>query len=294
MGRLVIKKAERKKVAIKAGFTGPSGSGKTLSALLCAYGIVGDWSKIGVIDTENDSASLYSHLGDFNTIDLTPPYSPEKYIEAIGMFEDDGSKLIIIDSISHEWEGTGGCLEIYEGLGGSYRDWAKVTPKHRRFTDKILQSKCHIFTTARKKQTYEQVKEDNKWKVKKLGTKEVTRDGWEYELTINFDIESDTNLAHISKNRTGLFKDLRFVITEDTGKELKDWCESGKSVEEIREEEESRRASEIDDACLEMEACSSKEEGGAVWSAYNHLQTVKKFVEARDELKRQLELSAQA
>ena len=42
-----------------------------------------DWSKVAIIDTENGSASLYSHLGEFNTIDLQAPFSPERYIQAI-------------------------------------------------------------------------------------------------------------------------------------------------------------------------------------------------------------------
>jgi hypothetical protein len=46
-----------------------------------------DWNKIAVIDTENSSASLYSDLGSFNVLDLSPPYSPERYIEAISVCE---------------------------------------------------------------------------------------------------------------------------------------------------------------------------------------------------------------
>jgi len=100
-----LKTATRKKVKLKLNISAPSGAGKTMGALLMAKGLVGEWPKIAVIDTENRSASLYSHLGDFLTIDLSAPYSPERYIEAIDMCLKNGIECIIIDSSSHEWSG---------------------------------------------------------------------------------------------------------------------------------------------------------------------------------------------
>ena len=78
-----LQKAQRHQVKLRLGLSGASGFGKSYSALLLAYGITEDWTKIAVIDTENNSASLYSHLGDFNVVSLNQPYSPERYIEAI-------------------------------------------------------------------------------------------------------------------------------------------------------------------------------------------------------------------
>jgi AAA domain len=104
-------KAERKKARIKMALQGPSGSGKTMSALLIAFGLCGEWNKIAVIDTENHSADLYAHLGGYNELSVSSPFTPEKYIEAITVCENAGIEVIIIDSISHEWEGIGGiCL----------------------------------------------------------------------------------------------------------------------------------------------------------------------------------------
>ena len=105
-----LKKAVRKQVKLRLGMSGASGFGKTYSALLLAYGMTNDWSKIAVIDTENKSASLYANLGEYNTLELSAPYSPELYTEAIKTCENAGMEVIIIDSISHEWEGKGGCL----------------------------------------------------------------------------------------------------------------------------------------------------------------------------------------
>lgn len=89
---------------MKMSCTGPSGSGKTMSALLVAFGLCGNWSKIAVIDTENHSAELYAHLGNYNVLPLSAPYTPKKYTEAIGICTEAGMEVIIIDRLAHEWE----------------------------------------------------------------------------------------------------------------------------------------------------------------------------------------------
>ena len=102
--------AQRAQVKLRLGLSGASGFGKSYSALLLAFGITNDWSKIAIIDTENSSANLYAHLGNFNVLSLNEPYSPERYIEAIKTCENSQIEVIIIDSITHEWSGEGGCL----------------------------------------------------------------------------------------------------------------------------------------------------------------------------------------
>lgn len=227
-----LKKATKKSIKLRLGLSGASGFGKTYSALLLASGMT-TWEKIAVIDTENDSASLYSDLGGFNTLALSPPYSPERYIEAIKTCEKAGMEVIIIDSITHEWNGAGGCLEIQESLGGRYQDWLRITPRHRAFTDSILHSKCHTITTTRRKQDYDMVKNDKgRIEVQKVGTKEETREGFEYELTVNFELINDKHLAKVSKDRTGLFAGKpEFKITPETGKKILEWCNSGEKQE---------------------------------------------------------------
>ncbi|WP_295220759.1 AAA family ATPase [uncultured Chryseobacterium sp.] len=224
-----LKQSQRQQVKLRLGLSGASGFGKTKSALLLAYGMTQDWSKIAVIDTENSSASLYSDLGCYKVLDLQAPYSPERYIQAIELCEKSGIEVIIIDSASHEWNGSGGCLEIHEKLGGRFQDWANVTPRHQAFINKILQSSCHIITTTRRKMDYSlDVGSNGKTKVVKHGTKEITRDGFEYELTINFELVNDNHLAKASKDRTGLFMNKpEFLITPQTGKMILDWCNTG-------------------------------------------------------------------
>ena len=226
-----LKKAVRKQVKLKLNLSAPSGAGKTMGALLMAKGLTGDLSKVAVIDTENGSASLYDHLGDFNVIDLQPPFSPKRYMEAIDACVVGGMEVIIIDSSTHEWNGPGGCLEINEKLaqskyrGNTWSAWNETTPMHDAFVTKVLQAPCHIITCTRSKM--ETVMGDDK-KVKKVGMKDLQREGWEYELTVSLTIDRDTHMAIASKDRTQVFEGgMPFIITEETGKKIKAWCEKG-------------------------------------------------------------------
>lgn len=235
--KMKLRKVQRKQVKLKVGIAAPSGFGKTYSALLMAYGMVGDWEKIAVIDTENGSADLYEDLGGYQVLPLSPPFSPERYIEAINTCVNAGVEVVIIDSISHEWTGSGGILDTKEQMGGSFALWAKLTPRHQAFIDAILQSPVHVITTVRKKQEYDMYKGDNgRNKVEKKGLKEITRDGFEYELTLNLEIINDNHMASASKDRTGLFDGRpEFVITSETGKELMEWASKG--IDELEQME---------------------------------------------------------
>jgi hypothetical protein len=267
-----LKKAQRKTVKLRMGLSGASGFGKTYSALLLAHGMTNDWTKIAVIDTENGSVELYSNLGEFNVITLCTPFSPERYIEAIKTCENAGMEVIIIDSITHEWDGVGGCLDILTALGGKYQDWSKVTPRHQKFVDSILQSKCHIITTVRRKQDYEMTTENGKTKVQKVGTKEQTREGFEYELTLNLEFLNDNHLVKASKDRTGLFMNKpEFVITGETGKEIMNWCNTGKD--------------QLQEAIDEMEQCKNIESLKECWSKWKQYQTTPSFVDEKEKTK---------
>lgn len=224
--QMQFQKAQRKRAKLRLAVSGPSGAGKTYGALLIAKGIGG---RIAVIDTERGSASLYSDLVDFDTLELEPPFSPERFVGAIRAAEQAGYDVLVIDSMTHEWDGSGGCLEINEKLahakmrGNTWAAWNETTPRHRAFVDAILQSPCHVVCTMRSKT--ETVQGDDK-KVKKLGMKAVQRDGTEYEFFCVLDIVHDGHWAVASKDRTRLFSEPH-VISEETGRRLRAWLESG-------------------------------------------------------------------
>jgi len=224
----MFKKAERKQAKLRLALAGPSGSGKTYSALLLAMGLGG---RIAVIDTEHGSASLYADIADFDTLELHAPYSPERYVDAITAAEQAGYSVLIIDSYSHEWTGSGGCLEANEKLahqkfkGNTWAAWNETTPRHRKLTDKILTSSLHIICTMRSKT--ETVQGEGK-KILKLGMKSEQRDGTDYEFTVVLDLTHDGHTAMASKDRTKLFEEPE-LITEDTGRRLLAWLNSGMS-----------------------------------------------------------------
>lgn len=255
---MILQKATRKKVKIKMSLSSPTGFGKTISALLIAYGITNDWDKIAVIDTENESASLYANhrlstgffIGEFQTIPLEPDYTPEKYVEAIKTCESAGIEVIIIDSVTHVWKGKGGLLEYNQSLGGRYQDWAKTDPRYLLWLSSILNSKCHVICTSRKKQAYEMVTENGKTKVEKKGMEDQIRDGFDYEMTVAFEILNDLHLSKAAKDRTGIFSDKpEFVITTVTGEAIKQWCESGLDVK-----------AEVSEAIEKLKNCNSLDE----------------------------------
>jgi len=236
-----LRTSQRQSAKIRLSLQGPAGSGKTYSSLLLAFGLVGDWKKIAVIDTENGSADLYSELGDYYVLTLTEPYSPERYIEGIKLCESNGIECIIIDSISHEWSGKGGCLMIHEQvtsamrIPNSFTAWANVTPRHQGFIDAILQCKSHIITTIRSKTDYVITERNGKQVPVKMGMAPVTRDGFEYEVTISLDLDEE-HKATSSKDRTNLFSGKpKFQITIETGQLIKAWCNSGVTVEDVRQ-----------------------------------------------------------
>lgn len=220
--------ASRKKVKIKCALQGPSGSGKTKSALYIAYGLCGTWDKIAVIDTENRSSELYSDVGDFKVLHLEPPFTPERYIQAINVCIQGKVEVIIIDSLTHEWETI---LDIHANMiGNSFTNWNKITPRHNAFVNAMLQSDVHVIGTIRAKQDYVLSDKNGKQVPEKVGLKGVQREGLDYEFTIVFDL--DTNLhARVSKDRTQLFFGKpEFIPTIETGKQILDWCNEGKEL----------------------------------------------------------------
>lgn len=221
-----IRKAQRSQSKIKIAITGPSGSGKTYSSLCLASGL---GKKICLIDTENNSASLYSDQFDFDVIDLKPPYSIERYLEALKLATDSNYDVVIADSISHAWAGEGGLLQRKEQLdargGSGYTNWAKMTPLQERFVSALVHAPVHLIVTIRSKTAYELIDDNGKKKPVKLGLAPIQRDGIEYEFTTVFDVAQNHEAA-VSKDRSGIFNDRIFKISKETGLELANWLNS--------------------------------------------------------------------
>jgi hypothetical protein len=217
-----LRVSKRSQARIRIALQGPSGSGKTYSSLLLAYGLVGDWSKIAVIDTENQSADLYAHLGGYSVISVGTPCTPEKYNEAILLCENAGMEAIIVDSLSHEWETL---LDIHGSMpGNSFTNWSKITPRHNSLINKMLSSTAHVIATIRSKQDYVLTEKNGKQVPEKVGLKGVQRDGLEYDFTIVLEINIK-HFATATKDRTGIFGGMPdFKVTSETGEMIRNWC----------------------------------------------------------------------
>lgn len=233
---MAIRKAQRQQAKLRIGITGPSGSGKTMSALLLAKGLGG---VVGIADTERRSADKYADhklLGGFpfDVIEINAPYEISKYMKAIKEFEANGEQVIILDSISHAWAGEGGLLDKQGKLeaSGKFRNsfaiWREITPEHNQFVDAMLHTSAHLITTMRSKTEYViETNDKGKQVPRKVGMAPIQREGLEYEMDIVFDLSPETNIATVSKDRTGLFHKQYFVISEETGKKLATWLNSG-------------------------------------------------------------------
>lgn len=208
---LAFKKATRAATKLRAAFDGPSGSGKTFTSLRLAFGLVqaGLAKKVAVIDTEHGSAAKYAGENpdgipwEFDTLELSS-FAPPEYVAAMEAAFSAGYDVVVVDSLSHAWAGTGGALDIVDrkaGGGNKFTAWKDVTPMHNRLIDTIVQAPAHVVGTMRSKAEYV-LEQNDKGKMVpvKKGMGAIQRDGFEYE----FDLYGSLDLAHqltISKSR---------------------------------------------------------------------------------------------
>lgn len=206
MGSLNFKKAVKAESKLRMALAGPSGAGKTFTALSIATAMAGDGENgVAVIDTERGSASKYSDLFQFDVLELES-FHPDRYIEAIQAAETAGYHVLVIDSITHEWNGMDGVLEQIDKICQrdkctSIQAWAKATPMHRRFIDAMLSANVHIIVTMRSKMGVSIDKDERgKTTVQKVGMEAEQRNGIEYEFDVVGDLDRDNTMV-VGKSR---------------------------------------------------------------------------------------------
>lgn len=271
-----MKKASRRQAKFKLAIAGIAGSGKTMGALLTAYGMEEElhpdwtpeqrWERICIVDTENASGSLYvgAHvpkttltIGEYFSIDIEPPFTVDKYIEAIHTAEENGIEVLIIDSISHAWAGEGGALDKHTQIantsrsGNSYTAWAVPKKDQAQLMNTILQAPLHIICCIRAKTEYVQEKNDNtgRTEVRKIGLGLITQGETEYEYTTVLML-NDSHVATTSKDRTGKFDGQFFTITDQTGRTIVQWLNEGgvPAHEEAESKPEVKKADPVEAA----------------------------------------------
>lgn len=218
------RKAIREHVWLRIVLGGLAGAGKTQTAIELAQGL-GDNPVL--LDTEGGSGELYASTYNYDYAAINPPYTPELFVHHIDSAITAGYDVIILDSISHEWDGV---LEIADSAPQSvYGGWGIATPRHKKFIDAILHKPIHIIATCRMKTGYELVKN---WKGKDTPQKKpelvfVQKEGIEYEFTVGFRLITD-GLAVPLKDRTSMFRGQPSIqLTKQVGVQLRKWANSG-------------------------------------------------------------------
>jgi len=257
MSGMSFTRARRAHARLRLAIVAVSGGGKTMGSLRVAKGLVEGLidmgvlqgtieGKIAMIDSERKSASLYADIVPFDALELEPPYSVDRYMQAVDAAERAGYAVCIIDQISHAWAGPGGQLEYIDALKAQSRNaispWAKVTPMQQEFYDRILRSPMHIIATMRAKSEYviDDVVVDGRTKKvpRKIGMSPVQREGIEYEFTTCLDVDLEAHMATASKDRTRLFMGRQTLLDEACGRKLAEWLQTGEatSVEQPKPE----------------------------------------------------------
>ena len=225
-------KAKKEQIWVKLLLAGPSGGGKTFSALRVATGLAkAAGSRVAALDTENGRIRYYANDFDFDDMQMDAPYSPEKYMAAIDEAVKAGYKVLIVDSLSHEWSF---CLNLVDNMPGSntYTKWKTVTPRHDAFKEKILQSPIHIIATVRGKDEYVLEESNGKKVPKKVGLGYSQRDGLEFDYTTTLNLDQNSHRFQATKDNTHLFEDRYDLLTEEDGVALYNWANSGEAAAE--------------------------------------------------------------
>jgi hypothetical protein len=197
-----FKRAQRVAVKVKALFMGPSGAGKTIGAIKVAAGL----GSVAVIDSENDRSQYYADAVEFDVLSLTE-HTPKAYMAAIDAAVVAGYDVVVVDSLTHAWQNVLDRKEAYDRANprsNSFTNWKVFSGEWDKLVAHILYAPIHVIATARSKQAYEQVEQDGKKQVKKMGMAPILREGTEYEFALVFDI-LPSHRAEAIKDNTGKF-----------------------------------------------------------------------------------------
>lgn len=195
--------ATKEEATARIALTGPSGSGKTYTALTIASTL---GKKVAVVDTERGSASKYADEFSFSKLNLQS-FEPTTLCQALAAAGAHGFDVVIVDSLTHFWSGTGGMLEQVDNAakrsygGNSFGGWKEARPKERQMIDALVSYPGHVIVTMRSRTDYVIEENDRGRKVpRKVGLKPEQREGIEYEFDIVGDLDHENTLV-ITKSR---------------------------------------------------------------------------------------------
>lgn len=242
---ITLSPAVRQGAPVLIALYGESGSGKTYSALKLARGLVGPSGKIAMLDTETGRGRIYANLAaPWDHAELSPPFTPERYIESLKVIEGGGYDVLIIDSASHEWEGIGGVLDAADAgtdrngrqLQGLIK-WAKPKAAHKRFVQALLRTRMHVIVCLRAKEKLIQSR-DNK-EIHSEGFVSIQDKRFIFEVTVQLFLHNDPSTRGtytIEKCPEDLLPAFPAgeKISEQTGARIAEWVRGGAPVDHDR------------------------------------------------------------
>jgi hypothetical protein len=227
-----VRKAERQGARLLIQLSGVSGSGKTFTSLQLGYGLAGgDASKVVLIDTENRRGSLYANAlpAPFGIIDFYAPFSPERYIEAIDAAVEAGAEVIVIDSVTHEWESEGGCEWIANQT--RFPDWKRAKALHKRFMTHMLQSPAHIIACTRAREKVDFTDPKNP---RPLGIQPIQEKNFSFEATVSLMMHDQGRRQDVLKcpaELQGIMGRGTGYLTADDGLALRQWVDGAAPID---------------------------------------------------------------
>jgi energy-coupling factor transporter ATP-binding protein EcfA2 len=256
--------AVREKIGLLFALAGPSGSGKTFTAMMLARGIANGTGRVAVIDTEAGRALHYAPKAgeaadgvrtfDFLHLDFPAPFTPERYVEAIRAAEAAGATVIVIDSMSHEWAGEGGCSDIQaveaEKLATDRKTgevaewkidamtapaWKKPKMRHARMMARLIQTRSHLIFCLRAQEKIKIVKKANGpgTEIVPIGFQPICEKSFMFEMSGSFMLHPERPGAPDYAMPHKLNADLQAIFVDgervgaDAGKRLREWAEAG-------------------------------------------------------------------
>lgn len=220
-----FRKATKAASKLRLALFGPAGSGKTYSALRIAKGL---GQRIAVIDSENGSSEKYADRFEFDVLHLEDR-SPEGYAHAMHLAAQAGYDVLIIDSISHEWEELKDYVSNLSSnpryKGNTWSAWSEGTPKQKAFVEEIIRFPLHLIATIRSKTEWTTEQRNGKTVPVRVGLTPEQGKGIEYEFDMLMELSTD-HVALVLKDRTGKYQDATVKMPDEKfGEELKAWLE---------------------------------------------------------------------
>lgn len=228
------KKAVRENTNVLIALAGGTGSGKTFSAMLLATGIC-NGEPFAMIDTEGRRGLHYADRFDFEHHCLSPPFTPSKYSDEVVSLAKRGFKTILIDSMSHEWEGEGGVIEMADAeQRKAPSNWIKPKAAHKRMMNKLLQAETNLIFCLRAQEKIKINDKGQKIVIENAGWQPICERRFMFEMTASFTLEStgpgilEYNLPHKIEDQHRMAFPPGQHITEEAGRILGNWVRGDK------------------------------------------------------------------